>query len=527
MNMIEDAELLRCYSETRSEEAFTELVRRHLNLVYSAAIRQVGGDVHLAEDITQSVFGDLARKAASLSQHSLLAGWLYTSTHFAATKTVRGEQRRREREQEVYLMQQTNVNTGAEASWEQLRPVIDDAMHELPEADREAILQRYFEGKPFLQIGAKLGLSENAARMRVERALEKLRTLLAVRGVAAPAAALAAVLGAQAVSAAPAALLSTVVGASLATAAATGGVAAVWSAIASAKLKVAISIACALGAFVALFMQHEKLNQFRTENAALNAMQQSGAASDAETATLARGDAEELERLRGEHLELLRLRGEVGRLRREIADAKAGASTVVRKEVSDSSTEQQSEHQINVKARFVSGTADDFAAFGLTGEGQSSIIDENQMQLVLKEIRESKSLQLMSEMDVTTLSGRQAQITSAEPVTNSNGIKAVGPILDVVPLVGSDGQTIQLTLIGRLEDTYQVKDDGTLHLPFMADTNHIASAVVWDCQTIAVFKKSGDQRFVIFVTPTLIDRAGNRIHPEAEKPLVEPKPIQQ
>ena len=300
MNMIEDAELLRCYSETRSEEAFTELVRRHLNLVYSAAIRQVGGDVHLAEDITQSVFGDLARKAASLSQHSLLAGWLYTSTHFAATKTVRGEQRRREREQEVYLMQQTNVNTGAEASWEQLRPVIDDAMHELPEADREAILQRYFEGKPFLQIGAKLGLSENAARMRVERALEKLRTLLAVRGVAAPAAALAAVLGAQAVSAAPAALLSTVVGASLATAAATGGVAAVWSAIASAKLKVAISIACALGAFVALFMQHEKLNQFRTENAALNAMQQSGAASDAETATLARGDAEELERLRGE-----------------------------------------------------------------------------------------------------------------------------------------------------------------------------------------------------------------------------------
>ena len=116
---------------------------------------------------------------------------------------------------------------------------------------------------------------------------------------------------------------------------------------------------------------------------------------------------------------------------------------------------------------------------------------------------------------------------SAEPVTDSNGIKAAGPILDVVPFVGADGQTIQLTLIGRLEDTYQVKDDGTLNLPFMADTSQITSAVVWDGKTIAVFKKSGDQRFVVFVTPTLIDPAGNRIHAETEKLLVEPKPAQQ
>ena len=210
MNMIEDAELLRCYAETRSEEAFAELVGRHLNLVYSAAIRQVGGDAHLAEDITQNVFSDLARKASSLTTHSLLAGWLYTSAHFAAAKIVRGEQRRRVREKEAQLMQQTNSNAGDELQWAQLHPVLDDAMHELAEADRDAILQRYFENKPFLQIGAKLGVTENAARMRVERALEKLREKLATRGVASTSAALAVVLSAQAVSAAPAALTATI-----------------------------------------------------------------------------------------------------------------------------------------------------------------------------------------------------------------------------------------------------------------------------------------------------------------------------
>ena len=103
-------------------------------------------------------------------------------------------------------MQQTNANSGAELQWEHLQPVIDEAMHELPEPDREAILQRYFEKKPFLQIAAKLGLTENAARMRVERALEKLRGILASRGVASTSVALAAVLGTQAVSAAPVAL---------------------------------------------------------------------------------------------------------------------------------------------------------------------------------------------------------------------------------------------------------------------------------------------------------------------------------
>jgi DNA-directed RNA polymerase specialized sigma24 family protein len=101
-----DAELLRCYAETQSEDAFAELVRRHSNLVYSAALRQVNGDVPLAQDVAQKVFTELARKAADLSHYRVLTGWLYSSTHFIAAKAVRTEHRRHIHEQEAQVMRE-------------------------------------------------------------------------------------------------------------------------------------------------------------------------------------------------------------------------------------------------------------------------------------------------------------------------------------------------------------------------------------------------------------------------------------
>ena len=217
-----DSELLQRYTEDRSEEAFTELVKRHIDLVYSAALRQVGGDAGLAEDVTQMVFIDLVRKASSLSSRIVLSGWLYTSTRFAAAKLVRGEQRRHVREQEACAM--LNETTEPDANWEQLRQVLDAAMHELNARERDAVLLRFFEGRPLAQVGEQLGLSEDAARMRVGRALDRLRELLEKRGIRSTAASLAAVVSIQSTSAAPAGLAMHIAGAALgATAAGSAG----------------------------------------------------------------------------------------------------------------------------------------------------------------------------------------------------------------------------------------------------------------------------------------------------------------
>jgi len=226
--MSTDAELLRRYVEERSEAAFAELVRLHLNLVYFAALRQVGGDTHRAQDVAQTVFTDLARKARELTGRATLTGWLHTSTRFAASKQRRADFTRQQREQEAATMNAflPNPDPAPAAEWERLRPLIDDAIHELDERDREAVLLRYFENRPFAEIGATLRLSDDAARMRVDRALEKLRAALARRGVNSTSAALATVFANQVAASAPAGLASAITGAALTSVGASGGIAA-------------------------------------------------------------------------------------------------------------------------------------------------------------------------------------------------------------------------------------------------------------------------------------------------------------
>jgi len=220
-----DSELLQQFVRDGSEGAFTELVRRHVNLVYSAALRQVGPDAPSAEDVTQSVFTDLARKARQLTRHPTLTGWLYSSTRLAAAQHRRSESRRLARETAAHAMSQLLSSDDSEADWNPLRPVLDEAMHDLNEADREAVLLRFFEQRPLAEIGARLGLSENTARMRVERALDKLHAALAKRGITSTTAALAATLGARAVGAAPDGLVGRIAPAAQAAAAAAGGAA--------------------------------------------------------------------------------------------------------------------------------------------------------------------------------------------------------------------------------------------------------------------------------------------------------------
>lgn len=211
--MADDAQLLRGYVETRDEAAFAELVQRHLGMVYHAAVRQLGGEAHLAGDVTQGVFLLLAEKARGLVGHASLAGWLHATTRFKVAEALRAERRRRARETAARELEEIMSDASEAADWERLRPVIDEVLLELNASDREAVLLRFFEQRPFAEIAVRLQSSEGAAHKRVERALEKLRERLARRGVTSTAAALSAVLGANLAQAAPAGLAASVTGA--------------------------------------------------------------------------------------------------------------------------------------------------------------------------------------------------------------------------------------------------------------------------------------------------------------------------
>jgi RNA polymerase sigma factor (sigma-70 family) len=301
--MIEDAELLARYADERTEAAFSELVQRHLSLVYSAALRQVYGDVHLAKDVTQLVFTDLARKAAQLKDHTVLTGWLYTSTRFAAAQARRTVRRRQAREQEAHAMQELNSSPLSSTDWDQLQPVIDEMMHGLNDRDRNAVLLRFFEGKAFTQVGARLGLSEDAARKRVDRALDVLRAALAKRGITSTAAALGVLLMNQAVAATPLGL-----GAAVTTAAVSGGGLAAasgavsfWATLTATKtFAVVASALVASGVWVALG-QYETNAHLRAATSALRTSNATLAASLAPAALPAQVSALEtdLDALRG------------------------------------------------------------------------------------------------------------------------------------------------------------------------------------------------------------------------------------
>jgi RNA polymerase sigma factor (sigma-70 family) len=197
-----DQELLRDYDVCQSEAAFAELVRRHVDFVYSVALRMVR-DPHLAEDVTQGVFTALARSASELAKRPVLAGWLHRTATNLAANAVRADVRRRAREQQAATMKDLNE---PEVQWDQLAPHLDDALGELSEPDRDALLLRYFEGKSAREMAQVLGTSEEAAQKRVNRAVDRLRDILNRRGISVGTKGLAVVIVANAVQAAPSGL---------------------------------------------------------------------------------------------------------------------------------------------------------------------------------------------------------------------------------------------------------------------------------------------------------------------------------
>ncbi len=314
-----DAQLLRQYVVEKSEPAFGEIVHRHADLVYSAAWRQAGYP-DLAAEIAQSVFIDLARKARSLAgslrDDASLAGWLFRATRFAALNLTREERRRHAREREV--MQEIESASDTAPDWISVAPLLDEAISSLDEAERDALLLRFFKNQDFRAVGAALGVSDDTAQKRVARSLEKLRVTLKRRGVTTTTAALSTALASHAVQAAPAGLAAAWISASLANTAAQGGATfTLLKLMSMTKLQLGLGAILVGGLAATVAIQHQTESKVREENQALR-LQLAGLTAANESlsnrvaqVTPARPLADDQFR------ELLRLRGEVGMLREQ------------------------------------------------------------------------------------------------------------------------------------------------------------------------------------------------------------------
>jgi RNA polymerase sigma factor (sigma-70 family) len=329
--MSDDMALVREFAASRSEPAFAALVKRHVGLVHSAAMRQVG-DAHLAEEIAQAVFIILARKAASLGPKTVLSVWLYRTTRYAAADALKINRRRQAREQEAYM--QSTLNEPEADTWAQVAPLLDDAMAQLGETDRAALVLRFFENKAVAEVAAALRVSEGAAQRRVLRAVEKLRSWFTRRGVVVPAAVLTVAISANSVQAVPAALAvtisaTTVKGAAVATSvtALVNGTIKTILMTTLQKSVIVVALAAAVGAGI---YEARKASKLQAE---VQVMQQRRAplADQNQQLTRERDEAKgQLAALRGDiegfsrnNAELLKLRGEVARLRGQLSQAKS------------------------------------------------------------------------------------------------------------------------------------------------------------------------------------------------------------
>ncbi|HWC59940.1 MAG TPA: sigma-70 family RNA polymerase sigma factor [Verrucomicrobiae bacterium] len=325
-----DAQLLRDYAEAKSQDAFTEVVRRHLDLVYSAALRQVRSP-QLAEEISQSVFTDLARSADKLKPDTVLTAWLYQVTRRTAIDVIRRESRRQARERLAVEMAAMNTS----ADWSHIEPLLDDAMETLDEPDRAAILLRYFENKSLREVGQSLGTSDDAAQKRVGRAVERLREFFSKRGIAVGASGLIILISANAVQSAPLALAGTIsstvilTGTTIHTSIAiTATKAIAMTLFQKALVTTTVAVIAGAGIYEAhratqLRQQVETLQQQQAPLVAqVQQLQQERNEATNQIASL----TDELDKIKNGNLELLKLRGQVTVLQNELTKQMANKS---------------------------------------------------------------------------------------------------------------------------------------------------------------------------------------------------------
>ena len=502
-----DLELLECYARHRAEDAFAELVRRHVDLVYSAALRQVRSP-QLAEEVAQSSFVDLARIASRLEPRTVVAAWLYEVTRRSAVDVIRRESRRQQREQLSIEMNALN-NSGAE--WAHVEPLLEEAMSALDAPDRAAVLLRFFERKNLREVGQALGVSEDAAQKRVARALERLRENLARRGVTSGAATLAGLLSLHAVQSAPAGLATTmaaIVG-QLVAGAATAGAAVQSTQTIAMTLTQKSFVATGFIAVAGIAIYQAQLNRsLRSENAEVR---RAHASATEQLEQLRQEQAKVARRLSQggaaapgngrDEVELLRLRGEVARLKREGDEAAAQieqasadlidawskvppvktliavanetlardqalvaggwktqdgkrALTIVTTEATDDGrtvTVRTKLVEYSEEAEQLMGIGRFRSSSGDSVVGTSQVISIDEANELMEAAKSTPGFTLVSSPTLTTGDGRQAQIKHVDVRKLPNGEDyELGPTVDLVPTVSPDGQRVQLRMTAKL-----------------------------------------------------------------------------
>jgi RNA polymerase sigma factor (sigma-70 family) len=548
-----DSLLLKAYVESRLEAAFNELVHRHVDLVYSAAIRMVR-DPHLAEDVTQGAFIALARQASELVERPTLAGWLHRTAQNLAAQTVRTIERRRAREQEACAMSE-QTSTSPEVWWEQIEPHLDAALSKLTDADRDAVVLRYFHQKSAAEMATLLGVSDEAAQKRVSRAVEKLREVFERNKITLGAGSLGILISTNAVHAAPAGLATKIF-------AATSGLTVTAGITMMQKLFIAGLAAVAIGGGIYSFHLQKQIAAFQEQQTALNQQmgQMSQERDDAKNQWAAA--QREQEQRQNYQDELLRLRGETAVLRRQLEEATKNNRALPAAVVAMNTNSFRP--QLNIKAKFLTLPKD--VSAGWYDSTSAGILTSENFSSALKQLDLRNDVDILAAPEVTTVSGRQAQMSathSISVVTNyclqeTNGTSSIvpqagaaacGPILDTMPQILSDGYTIKLLVIASMVEflgyapstktTPAYNSAGQeFDVPRVSPQFRVQqstnSVVLLDGQTL-VFRLNDTQmplaaalaepdasksntlnrHTLVFVTARIIDPAGNAAHADA------------